>query len=103
MKWPDERPCKDNTAHEKGTGYTASSARAAQVHLRERELRSFYCESKVFTLTGQVSNPDPSTQSSAHRPLGHLFSHETLNKFSMLQSRGTSSTYMYLFLYRLSK
>ena len=45
MKWPDERPCKDNTAHEKGTGYTASSACAAQVHLRERELRSFYCES----------------------------------------------------------
>ena len=41
MKWPDERPCKDNTAHEKETG--------------------FYCESKVFTLTGQVSNPDPST------------------------------------------
>lgn len=99
MKWPDERPCKDNTAHEKGTGYTASSAYAAQVHLRERELRSFYCESKVFTLTGQVSNPEPSTQSSAHRPLGHLFSHETLNKFSMLQS--TSSTYH--FLYRLSK
>lgn len=61
MKWPDEHPCKDNTAHEKGTGYTASSACAAQVHLRERELRSFYCESKVFTLTGQVSNPDPST------------------------------------------
>ena len=50
MKWPDERPCKDNTAHEKGTGYTASSTCAAQVHLRERELRSFpsSCEAVVF-------------------------------------------------------
>ena len=54
MKWPDERPCKDNTAHEKGTGYPASSACAAQVHLRERELRSFpsSCEAVVSSLVG---------------------------------------------------
>ena len=55
MKWLDERPCKDNTGHEKGTGYPASSACAAQVRLRGRELRSFSSSCVAVIFLPQVS------------------------------------------------